>query len=82
MESKSKNLGQVNTPDWIVKKILDMSGYSGKSILDKYIMEPSCGDGAFLIEIVKRYITEALYHIVLFPNCLIVALIPQKCCCH
>jgi adenine-specific DNA-methyltransferase len=62
MESKSKNLGQVNTPDWIVKKILDMSGYSGKSILDKYIMEPSCGDGAFLIEIVKRYITEALYH--------------------
>jgi len=61
MKNKNKNLGQVNTPNWIVKQILDMSGYSDKSILDKYIMEPSCGDGAFLIEIVKRYITEALY---------------------
>ena len=57
---KHKTLGQVFTPQWIVSEILDMIGYKGTSILDKYIMEPSSGDGAFLCEIVNRYIDICL----------------------
>ena len=55
---KSKILGQVYTPDWIVTMILDEVGYFGRDILKKNILEPACGDGAFLCEIVKRYISE------------------------
>lgn len=59
MQKKSKILGQVYTPKWIVEEILNNIHYSGTSILGKYILEPSCGDGAFLCEIVRRYIFEA-----------------------
>ena len=59
MGDKSKILGQVYTPTWIVDEILDEMGYIDKGILKKNILEPSCGDGAFLCEIVKRYIFEA-----------------------
>lgn len=44
---------QVFTPDFIVKKMLDDIGYSGTN-LEKTILEPSFGDGAFLVEIVRR----------------------------
>jgi adenine-specific DNA-methyltransferase len=54
--TKHKTLGQVFTPHWIIAKILDLVGYDNESILDKYILEPSSGDGAFLLEIVERYI--------------------------
>ncbi|MBS1570930.1 MAG: Eco57I restriction-modification methylase domain-containing protein [Bacteroidetes bacterium] len=54
--SKHKTLGQVYTPNWIVEEILNLVEYQDDIILDKYILEPSCGDGAFLKEIVKRYI--------------------------
>ncbi len=54
--SKHKILGQVFTPKWIVNEILDLMDYQGTKILDKYILEPSSGDGAFLYEIVKRYV--------------------------
>ena len=57
--SKHKTLGQVYTPNWIVSEILDSIGYNNEIILDKYILEPSCGDGVFLTEIVKRYIKIA-----------------------
>ena len=52
--AKHKSLGQVFTPNWIVSEILDLVGYNNESILDKYILEPSSGDGAFLLEIVKN----------------------------
>lgn len=57
--SKHKTLGQVYTPQWIVCEILDLVGYNDKNILKKSILEPSCGDGAFLTEVVKRYIKIA-----------------------
>lgn len=56
----NKNLGQVFTPHWIVAIMLDCIGYKGQSILTKTIMEPSFGDGAFLKEIVQRYIEAAM----------------------
>ena len=56
--TKHKTLGQVYTPEWVVNEILDLSNYYDAQILTRYILEPACGDGAFLKEIVKRYIKE------------------------
>lgn len=53
--SIEKSNGRFYTPGFIVRNILDMSGYYGRNILKKNVMENSCGDGAFLTEIVKRY---------------------------
>lgn len=58
--AKHKTLGQVFTPNWIIIQILDLVGYNDDAILDKYILEPSCGNGAFLAEIVDRYINICL----------------------
>ena len=57
--NKQKDLGQVFTPDWVVNLILDRVGYKGVSLLEKRIFEPSAGKGAFLTEIVRRYIKGA-----------------------
>ena len=54
--SKQKTLGQVMTPRSVVLKMLDDIGYQGKETLTKTIMEPSFGDGAFLLEILSRII--------------------------
>lgn len=57
---KSKQLGQVYTPEWVVKEILDGLDYQGQTILKKTILEPACGQGVFLVEVVRRYIQAAL----------------------
>ncbi|MFH1457151.1 MAG: N-6 DNA methylase [Patescibacteria group bacterium] len=53
-KSSVKNQGRIYTPDFIVKNILDLVDYKD-GILEKNIIDNSCGDGAFLIEIVDRY---------------------------
>ena len=53
--TEEKKKGKVYTPDFIVCNILDMIGYNGNKIIKKSIIDNSCGDGAFLKEIVKRY---------------------------
>ena len=58
--SAEKENGRVYTPDFIVNDILDLSGYSDKTVLKKHVIDNSCGDGAFLCEIIKRYCTAAL----------------------
>lgn len=55
----SKNEGQVFTPEGIVILILDEVGYKDKKTLEKTIMEPSFGEGVFLIQIVERIIHES-----------------------
>lgn len=61
--NKQKTLGQVFTPDFLVKNILDYSKYiSNGRILKKHIIDNSCGQGAFLVEIVKRYCEDFLSH--------------------
>ena len=50
---------QIFTPENYVKELLDSVGYC-KDILNKTILENSCGDGNILVEIVKRYIEEAI----------------------
>ena len=53
----NNNLGQVFTPQYIVNDMLDLV-YT--DILNKYVLEPSCGDGVFITEIVRRYIKTAI----------------------
>ncbi len=59
MKSKQKTIGQVFTPPFIVSAMLDYCGYHGKGILGKHVIDNSCGDGAFLRDVVRRYITAA-----------------------
>ena len=56
--NKIKNLGQIYTPEHIVKDMLNILDYQGEKILQKHIIDNSCGDGAFLKIIVERYIKE------------------------
>lgn len=54
-KTKTKNNGQVYTPDFLVSNILDYVGYTDGNILQKHVIDNSCGDGAFLCCIVDRY---------------------------
>ena len=53
-----KKSGRVYTPRFIVEQILDLTGYRGSRIARKHIIDPSCGDGAFLTVVVERYCRE------------------------
>ena len=56
---KEKHLGQVYTPTYLVQDILDVAGYkTDERILEKHVIDNSCGDGAFLDEVVRRYIAR------------------------
>ncbi len=49
------NHGAVFTKAWVVDLMLDLCGYRAEHDLSKIrLLEPSCGDGAFLQRIVKR----------------------------
>lgn len=54
------NKCQIFTPTEYVNKLLEIIGYTGAKILNKSVLENSCGDGKILIEVVDRYIKEAL----------------------
>lgn len=47
-------MGQVFTPQEIVREMLDKINFTNSNALTSKIMEPSFGDGAFLTEIVSR----------------------------
>ncbi len=52
-----KQLGQYSTPSNIVKYILKSVQYTpSKSILNKKLIDPSCGSGAFLVETTRVYL--------------------------
>jgi len=59
MNRHKKINGIIYTPDWIVDLILDKLGYTNK-IDNKRIIDPSCGEGAFLKIIVKRFLNSVL----------------------
>ncbi len=53
--------GVVYTPSWIVKIILNNLKYIvGNRLYSKKIIDPACGDGAFLKEVVERFIIDVL----------------------
>lgn len=52
--------GIVYTKDWVVRLVLDFAGYTtDKPLWSKVIVEPSCGNGSFLREIVCRLLQTA-----------------------
>lgn len=66
MESVIENLKikqkcQIFTPADKVCRMLDMADYID-DLVGKRILENSCGDGEFLVQIVERYIRDALRH--------------------
>lgn len=56
--SEKKLNGIVYTPQWIVGLILDNLDYKN-NIYEKRIIDPACGDGAFLREVLIRFIEDA-----------------------
>lgn len=52
---------QIFTPANIVSRMLDLAGYKD-NIVGKTVLENSCGNGEFLVQIVDRYISSALYN--------------------
>lgn len=56
-DARKKN-GRVYTPRFIVETILDLTDYRGARIARKHVVDPSCGDGAFLTVVVERYCRE------------------------
>lgn len=58
LTNKIKNNGVVYTPDWIVQEILNLLDYNHQ-IYNKKIIDPACGNGAFLQEIIRRFILDA-----------------------
>lgn len=55
--------GVVYTRRWIVDLILDLSGYrSHEDLAVRYVVEPSAGEGAFLIPIIQRLMESLTKH--------------------
>ena len=54
--------GSVYTKSEIVELILDLAGYDPQrsSLIDHPLLEPSCGDGAFVSAIVRRLILSII----------------------
>lgn len=55
-----RSRGQVYSSPEVVALVLDVAGYSGPEVLGKDAMEDSCGRGAFLAEMVRRYCAASL----------------------
>lgn len=52
-----KKSGVIYTKDWIANLMLDLSGYkSSEDLVNKVAIEPSCGEGVFVVQMVKRLI--------------------------
>lgn len=52
-----QSLGEFYTPDWLVDFTIDK--VSTTNWLDKRVLDPTCGSGAFLISVMRRKISEA-----------------------
>lgn len=52
---KVKHRGKIFTPDYLVDDILNQGHYQIGNINKKHVIDNSCGDGQFMIQIVKRY---------------------------
>ncbi|MGC8846839.1 MAG: HsdM family class I SAM-dependent methyltransferase, partial [Candidatus Hydrogenedens sp.] len=57
--TRKKTNGIVYTPEWVVNLILDDIDYKN-NIYDKKIIDPSCGEGNFLIIVVERFLDDCI----------------------
>ena len=46
------DLGEYYTPDWLIELVLNEVNYNGDP--EKKILDPGCGSGSFLVEIINR----------------------------
>lgn len=53
------NYGEVFTPNWFVKRMLDFMPGDPVADLDKSALDPSCGNGQFLTEALRRRLVTA-----------------------
>jgi len=54
---RKKQFAEFYTPSWLIKQMLDKLDYYGKNIFDdptKTFLDPSCGNGNFLIAVAIR----------------------------
>lgn len=56
-ESLRKSLGEFYTPDWLVKTLIDRCGI--KDWKNIRLLDPTCGSGSFLLEIIRRIRQQA-----------------------
>lgn len=51
-----RKFGEVFTPEWVVRDMLDMLEQESPGCFapDKTFLEPTCGEGAFVVEILRR----------------------------
>jgi predicted RNA methylase len=54
--NNQKLLGQVYTPRFVVEKMLSDIGFDNPTILGKTVLDPSCGDGRFLVVVAEKII--------------------------
>lgn len=52
-KERTSKFGEVYTPEWLVKDMCDLLGDESWDS-DKTILEPTCGNGNFLVEITRR----------------------------
>lgn len=57
---KVKHNGKIYTPDYLVELILDQGHYTIGNINKKHVIDNSCGDGQFMIQVVNRYCKDFL----------------------
>ena len=49
-----KHRGKIYTPDYLVSIILNQGHYISGNINKKHVIDNSCGDGQFVVQIVER----------------------------
>lgn len=59
MSDDCKKKCQIFTPENIVKEMLDWLGYK-ENLYGKKVIEPSCGQGNILINVIERYIVDSI----------------------
>lgn len=60
LPDRVSRLGEVFTRPWVVELMLDLSGYVSTADLSRrVVVEPACGDGVFLLGLVRRLLQSA-----------------------
>jgi methylase of polypeptide subunit release factors len=62
--AETESVGAIFTKPEIVNLILDLAGYSPAEarLIEQRVLEPSCGDGAFILAVVTRMIESETTH--------------------
>lgn len=59
-EELRKSLGEFYTPDWLVEHTVATLGYDDEKWLEARLLDPTCGSGSFLLEVIERKRRTAL----------------------